>query len=214
MLNVIIFTQISLCFLCFLWLSCLVSDAFLDEHCQARCADQLAAFVGDLDLPNAHRPSRIDRFGLDGDDALAHGPQVIGVDLDADRRDFFKIGPGYNADRRGGFGQKERNAAVHDAGVLMHLRRHLHRHHHALGRGQLDLYAEELEQFVFGRLPDQFGFVHLVFEIFLCGREGLGHTGRRCAADDVLCGESRIEAQRLSNIVVNHGRKLAQLFEP
>ncbi len=141
--------HIILCFLCLLWLvSRLVSDAFLDQQRDPRCADELAAVVGDINFPDAHCASSVQRLGLDGDNAFADGTQMIGVDLDSDGRYLVEIRPGDDTDRCGRFSQINRNAAIHNAGVLMNLRRNRHRQNNALGLSYLDLNAEKLEQLI------------------------------------------------------------------
>ena len=69
----------------------LVSDAFLDEQRDPRGADELAAVVGNIYFPDAHRPSGVDRSCLDSDDAFADGTEMIGVYLDTDGRYLFEI---------------------------------------------------------------------------------------------------------------------------
>src|SRR4051794_6839359 len=85
---------------------------------------------------------------------------MIGVDLDTDWRNLWKILAGDNADRRCGLGEKERNASVHDAEILMHLLRYGHRQTDVLAGRKLDLDAEKPKQLVLSGLFQHFLLVH------------------------------------------------------
>ena len=50
-----------------------IRSPLLDEHRQTRCADQLTAIICNIDLPDAHRASGMQRFCLDRNYAAADG---------------------------------------------------------------------------------------------------------------------------------------------
>ncbi len=141
----------------------LIGRTLLDQHREARSADQLTAVVGDIDLPNAHRPARVDGRGFNGKNPFADRAHMIGIYFDADGRYFLEICTSDDADRCGGFGEVERDASVHYADVLMYLWRDGHCQHHAFGGCDLDLYAKELQQLIFGCLLDELCLVHQLF---------------------------------------------------
>ena len=127
------------------------------KKCDPRGTDEFAAVVRYLDAPDAHCATRIDRLGLDGDNSFARGAKVIGIDLDADGRNFCQVGSGDDADRSGGLGEIDRNAAVHHPRLLMDLWCDLHFQNDPLARRDEDLDAEKLQQLVFLDGLEQFG---------------------------------------------------------
>jgi len=58
------------------------------KHCAPRNTDEFAAIAGDLDIPDAHRAACKCGGRNDGQDAFAHGSEVVCVDLNAYRRCF------------------------------------------------------------------------------------------------------------------------------